>query len=54
MVRLLSVLLVIPLVASCTSIIEGAAKPGVSLEKAGPAGTVPAGLEKFYGQQLGW
>jgi pimeloyl-ACP methyl ester carboxylesterase len=53
-VRLLSVLLVIPLLASCTSIIEGAAKPGVSLEKAGPAGTVPAGLEKFYGQQLGW
>ncbi|MDX8037024.1 alpha/beta hydrolase [Lentzea sp. BCCO 10_0856] len=54
MVRLLSVLLVIPLVASCTSIVEGTAKPGVSLEKAGPAGTVPAGLEKYYGQQLGW
>ncbi len=47
-------LLVIPLLASCTSIIEGAAKPGVSLEKPGPAGTVPAGLEKFYGQQLAW
>ncbi|HUQ56572.1 alpha/beta hydrolase [Lentzea sp.] len=54
MPRLLSVLLVIPLLASCTSVIEGGAKPGVSLEKAGPAGTVPAGLEKFYGQQLGW
>ncbi|MFS8104453.1 alpha/beta hydrolase [Lentzea alba] len=54
MVRLLSVLLVIPLLASCTTIIEGAAKPGVSLEKPGPAGTVPAGLEKFYGQQLAW
>lgn len=47
-------LLVIPLLASCTSVIEGAAKPGVSLEKPGPAGTVPAGLEKFYGQQLAW
>ncbi|MET9632851.1 alpha/beta hydrolase [Lentzea sp. NPDC006480] len=54
MVRLLSVLLVIPLLASCTSIIEGDAKPGVTLEKPGPAGTVPAGLEKFYGQQLAW
>ncbi|NKE60225.1 alpha/beta hydrolase [Lentzea sp. PSKA42] len=54
MVRLLSVLLVIPLLASCTSIIEGAARPGVSLEKQGPAGTVPAGLEKYYGQQLAW
>lgn len=47
-------LLVIPLLASCTSVIEGGARPGVSLEKAGPAGTVPAGLEKFYGQQLAW
>lgn len=47
-------LLVIPLLASCTSIIEGAAKPGVSFEKPGPAGTVPAGLEKYYGQQLAW
>ncbi|GAA3684980.1 alpha/beta hydrolase [Lentzea roselyniae] len=54
MVRLLSVLLVIPLLASCTSIVDGTAKPGVSLEKPGPAGTVPAGLEKFYGQQLAW
>jgi pimeloyl-ACP methyl ester carboxylesterase len=50
----LSVLLVIPLLASCTSILEGTAKPGVSFEKPGPAGTVPAGLEKFYGQQLAW
>lgn len=47
-------LLVIPLLASCTSILEGTAKPGVSFEKPGPAGTVPAGLEKFYGQQLAW
>lgn len=54
MVRLLSVLLVIPLLASCTSIIEGDAKPGVSFEKPGPAGTVPTGLEKYYGQQLAW
>jgi pimeloyl-ACP methyl ester carboxylesterase len=50
----LSVLLVIPLLASCTSILDGTAKPGVSFEKPGPAGTVPAGLEKFYGQQLAW
>lgn len=54
MVRLLSVLLVIPLLASCTSIIEGTAKPGVSFEKTGPAGIVPAGLEEFYGQRLAW
>jgi pimeloyl-ACP methyl ester carboxylesterase len=50
----LSVLLVIPLLASCTSIVEGDAKPGVTFEKPGPAGTVPAGLEKFYGQRLAW
>ncbi|MEU7475861.1 alpha/beta hydrolase [Lentzea sp. NPDC042327] len=54
MVRLLSVLLVIPLLASCTSILEGTAKPGVTFEKPGPAGTVPPGLEKYYGQQLAW
>ncbi|MFD5828431.1 alpha/beta hydrolase [Lentzea sp. NPDC060358] len=54
MVRLLSVLLVIPLLASCTSVIEGGPKPGVTLEKAGPAGPVPAGLEEFYGQQVAW
>ncbi|GGU79871.1 alpha/beta hydrolase [Lentzea flava] len=47
-------LLVIPLLASCTSIVDGTAKPGVSFEKPGPAGTVPAGLEKYYGQQLAW
>jgi pimeloyl-ACP methyl ester carboxylesterase len=50
----LSVLLVIPLLASCTSIVEGTSKPGVIFEKTGPAGTVPAGLEEFYGQKLGW
>ncbi|WP_093602148.1 alpha/beta hydrolase [Lentzea waywayandensis] len=54
MARLLSVLLVIPLLASCTSIIEGTSKPGVIFEETGPAGTVPAGLEEFYGQKLGW
>ncbi|SFR26508.1 alpha/beta hydrolase fold [Lentzea waywayandensis] len=47
-------LLVIPLLASCTSIIEGTSKPGVIFEETGPAGTVPAGLEEFYGQKLGW
>ena len=54
MVRLLSVLLVIPLLASCTTIVEGTSKPGVTFEKPGPAGVVPAGLEEFYGQKLGW
>ncbi|WP_186763160.1 alpha/beta hydrolase [Lentzea tibetensis] len=54
MVRVLSVLLVIPLVASCTALVEGTATPGVSFEKRGPAGTVPSGLDKFYGQQLAW
>jgi pimeloyl-ACP methyl ester carboxylesterase len=38
----------------CTALSGGEAEPGVSFEKAGPAGTVPPGLEKFYGQQLGW
>lgn len=38
----------------CTSLFGGQATAGVTFEKPGPAGTVPAGLEKFYGQQLGW
>ncbi|GLZ36322.1 alpha/beta hydrolase [Lentzea sp. NBRC 105346] len=52
--RLFSVLLVIPVLTSCTTLVEGTAKPGVTFEKRGPAGTVPAGLEAFYGQQLAW
>ncbi|MBV9845437.1 MAG: alpha/beta fold hydrolase [Kutzneria sp.] len=41
-------------VASCTATVTSRGAPGVSLEKRGPAGAVPAGLERFYGQQLGW
>ncbi|MEU6155507.1 alpha/beta hydrolase [Actinosynnema sp. NPDC047251] len=32
----------------------GSPTPGTALEQRGPAGTVPAGLDRFYGQQLGW
>lgn len=37
----------------CTSVVRG--EPlAVSVEKRGPVGPVPAGLERFYGQTLGW
>lgn len=39
---------------ACTSVSGGQAVAGVTFEKPGPAGPVPAGLERFYGQQLGW
>lgn len=42
------------LAAGCTSVLGGEPAAGVTLEKPGPAGVVPAGLERFYGQQLGW
>ena len=38
----------------CTAVFGGQAQAGVTFERPGPAGTVPAGLERFYGQQLGW
>lgn len=38
----------------CTSLFGGQAEAGITFEKPGPAGPVPAGLEKYYGQQLGW
>lgn len=47
-------LLVLPVLASCTSVVAGSPTAGTSLEQRGPAGAVPAGLERFYGQQLGW
>ncbi|MFD1149237.1 alpha/beta hydrolase [Saccharothrix hoggarensis] len=47
-------LLALPLLASCTSVVSGSPTAGTTLEQAGPAGVVPAGLERFYGQQLGW
>jgi pimeloyl-ACP methyl ester carboxylesterase len=41
------------LLAGCTSATSGA-PTGVRVETRGPAGPVPAGLERFYGQPLGW
>ncbi|MDQ2589235.1 alpha/beta hydrolase [Saccharothrix yanglingensis] len=52
--RSLLLVLAIPLLASCTSVVTGSPTAGTTLERRGPAGTVPAGLERFYGQQLGW
>jgi len=52
--RCLLLLLVLPVLASCTSVVTGSPTPGTVLEQRGPAGAVPAGLERFYGQQLGW
>lgn len=52
--RYLWLFLAVPLLASCTSIVPGTPTPGASLEKKGPAGVVPAGLERFYSQQLAW
>ncbi|MFE2751399.1 alpha/beta hydrolase [Actinosynnema sp. NPDC059335] len=46
--------LALPLLASCTSVLSGSPSAGTALEQRGPAGAVPAGLERFYGQQLGW
>ena len=40
--------------SGCTSVFGGQPEAGVTFERPGPAGTVPAGLERFYGQQLGW
>lgn len=39
---------------ACTATVSGTPTAGVTLEKRGPAGTVPAGLERFYGQPLSW
>ena len=52
--RYLWLFLAVPLLASCTSVVPGTPTPGVSLEKRGPAGVVPAGLARFYSQQLAW
>ncbi|MEV0681108.1 alpha/beta hydrolase [Actinosynnema sp. NPDC050436] len=46
--------LLLPVLASCTSVLPGSPSAGTSLEQRGPAGSVPAGLERFYGQQLAW
>lgn len=41
------------LVASCAGSNSGQAEPA-GAERSGPAGTVPAGLEEFYSQELTW
>ncbi len=46
--------LVLPVLASCTTVVTGSPTAGTALEQRGPAGTVPTGLERFYGQQLAW
>nr|WP_156077471.1 alpha/beta hydrolase [Saccharothrix sp. NRRL B-16314] len=52
--RRMMLLLALPLLASCTSVVTGSPTAGTALEQRGPAGVVPAGLERFYGQRLGW
>ncbi|QFZ16870.1 alpha/beta hydrolase [Saccharothrix syringae] len=52
--RSLLLLLALPVLASCTTVVTGSPKAGTTLEQRGPAGAVPAGLERFYGQRLGW
>ncbi len=47
-------LLVLLALTACTSVVTGDPSPGVRLEKRGPAGAVPQGLERFYGQEIGW
>ncbi|WP_307868108.1 alpha/beta hydrolase [Umezawaea beigongshangensis] len=52
--RVLPVVAAATVLASCSAAVPGTPSAGVSLEKPGPAGAVPAGLEEFYGQTLGW
>jgi pimeloyl-ACP methyl ester carboxylesterase len=52
--RSLLLLLVLPVLASCTSVVAGSPSAAVVPERRGPVGAVPAGLERFYGQTLGW
>jgi pimeloyl-ACP methyl ester carboxylesterase len=55
-VAVLAVLLVLASTAlACTSTTDGSpAAAATDVETRGPAGAVPAGLEKFYGQPLAW
>ncbi|MCP2170364.1 alpha/beta hydrolase [Goodfellowiella coeruleoviolacea] len=39
---------------ACTATQPGTATPAVTQEQRGPAGSVPPGLERFYGQALSW
>ncbi|WP_189224576.1 alpha/beta hydrolase [Saccharothrix coeruleofusca] len=52
--RSLLLALALPLLASCTTLVTGEPRAGTTLEQRGPAGAVPSGLERFYGQQLAW
>jgi pimeloyl-ACP methyl ester carboxylesterase len=45
--------MVLAFLASCTTSTSGSAVAPV-IERRGPVGPVPAGLEKFYGQSLSW
>jgi pimeloyl-ACP methyl ester carboxylesterase len=38
----------------CSAVVPGTPVAGVRFEQRGPAGTVPQGLERFYGQELAW
>jgi pimeloyl-ACP methyl ester carboxylesterase len=40
--------------AGCSTVVTGTPKAGSTIEQRGPAGGVPAGLERFYGQQVSW
>ena len=52
---LAALLLLAPTAVACTSTTNGAAGPAATdVESRGPAGVVPKGLEKFYGQSLAW
>jgi pimeloyl-ACP methyl ester carboxylesterase len=54
--EILALLLVAPVamtLAACSGVVVGTPVP-VTVEKRGPTGSVPEGLERFYGQDLGW
>ena len=40
--------------AGCSTVITGTPTAGTTLERRGPAGAIPPGLERFYGQQVAW
>jgi pimeloyl-ACP methyl ester carboxylesterase len=47
--------MLVALASGCTSVVGGSAAPDLPFaESRGPAGSVPAGLETFYGQRLTW
>ncbi|WP_073489753.1 alpha/beta hydrolase [Streptoalloteichus hindustanus] len=53
MSRLAAALGVVCLLTSCANTVSGTPAPP-RMEQRGPVGAVPAGLERFYGQPLGW